>query len=122
MKKILIVEDNDINFKLFCIYFSDLNLEIIHANNGIEAVEICESTPNISLILMDINMPKMSGEEAAVLINKINPNIPIISQTAYRAYGKINEENKKYFVEFLTKPFNMPELIKTVKKYCFDEN
>lgn len=122
IKKLLIAEDNDTNFKLFSICFRNLNFEIIHANNGIEAVEICKFTPDISLILMDINMPKMGGEEAAMLINKINSNIPIISLTAYRAYGEISEENKKCFVEFITKPFDIPELIKIVKKYCFDEN
>jgi CheY-like chemotaxis protein len=122
MKKILIAEDNDINYKLYTIILENFEVEIIRAVNGIETVELSNLNPDISLILMDIKMPLMGGEEAAVLIKKSHPNIPIISTTAYQYMWKVSEENKKYFSGFISKPFKIEEFKKIIKKYCFDEN
>lgn len=119
MKKLLIAEDNDLNFMLFIEIFNNANLEIIRAKNGLEAVECCDKNPDISLILMDINMPVMNGEEAAVLI-KQKHDIPIISQTAYGVYGTVSDENKHYFVEFISKPINVKEMRNIIEKYCFN--
>lgn len=119
MKKILVAEDNETNFLLYCRLLKNINIEILRAENGIEAVNMCEKNPDICLILMDINMPLMGGEEAAILINKAHPDIIIISQTAYTSYGKIKESNRKIFTDFITKPFNVIEVKNIVNKYCF---
>lgn len=121
MKKILIAEDNIINFLLFCRILDDLEVEIIHAVNGIEAVKICELNPDITLVLMDINMPMLNGEDAGVQIKKMNPNITIVSHTAYSIMGTIKDENKEYFSEIISKPFDIKDLKKMVVKYCFGE-
>lgn len=122
MKKILIAEDNEMNFSLFCLILADTGVEILHAINGIEAVEICEKNPDICLVLMDINMPLMNGIDAAILINTKNPKIKIISQTAYGTYGHVNEIDKKHFSDFMTKPIDINLLMTLVNRYCFDEN
>lgn len=122
MKKILIAENNEINFDLYVAILKNMDIEIIHAENGIEAVKLCDLNPDISLILMDINMPLMGGEEAAILINKSHPDIPIISVTAYVAFGRIRDENKKYFIDSIVKPFTVNYIRNTIKKYCFNEN
>jgi len=121
MKKILIAEDNVNNFKLFCSILSNMNIEIIHAINGEEAVKLCHENSDISLILMDINMPKMNGEDAALAIKLKNPDIPIISQTAYSITGMVNESSRWCFSEFITKPINVPHLKSLIRKYCFGE-
>jgi len=122
MKKILIVEDNYVIYQLFCEHLERMGYEFMHAENGIEAVELFnENQDDISLILMDINMPKMGGEEAAVKIKEISPDIPIISQTAYNIYGRINDENKGCFVESIQKPIDMNNLKILINKYCLDE-
>ena len=120
MVKILIAEDNIANFYLFkkIFKFMDFKGIIIHAIDGEEAVQLCKLNPDIKLILMDIRMPIMNGEEAAVKINEINPDIPIISQTAYHTLGRVDEYNKKYFVEFIEKPIDIINLINLVDKYC----
>jgi CheY-like chemotaxis protein len=122
MKTILIAEDNAYNFRMYPIILKDLGINILHALNGKEAIEITTSNPEISLILMDMNMPEMSGEEAAVIIKEAYSNIPIISITAYTVMGKVNDENRKYFCEFITKPFNVNNLKEIVRKYLSDEN
>jgi len=121
MKKILIAEDNENNFLLFCQLFKNRDIEILRAKNGVEAVDICEKCPDICLVLMDINMPVMNGEDAAILIKGANPNIIIISQTAYDAYGNVGISNRKHFNDFITKPFSIIKLKNLVSKYCFGE-
>ena len=122
MKKILVAEDNNMNFQLFCGIFENIEVELLHAWNGKEAVDIYRENQDISLILMDINMPVMNGEDSTILIKEINPDVPIISITAYLAYGSVKEENRKYFCEFIEKPLDVLYLLKLARKYCFDEN
>ena len=122
MKKVLIVDDNRINRILLSDIIRKMDIEILSAENGVEALELCDLNPDISLILMDIRMPIMDGVESTILIKNSYPNIPIISMTAYIVFGKIDEENKKYFSGFITKPFIIDCIIDTVKKYCFNEN
>ena len=119
MKKILISEDNDVNFTLFIEILKDIDIDVIQAKNGLQAVEYCDAHPDVDLILMDINMPIMNGEDAAIIIKERHPNIPIISQTAYGVYGTVSEENKHCFVEFIEKPINVKSLRDLIRKYCF---
>ena len=121
MKKVLIPEDNDNNFFLFQELLKDMNVELIQARNGLEAIEYCDLNPDISLILMDIKMPVMNGEEAAVIVKARHPNIPIISQTAYGVYGVVSDKNKHHFAGFIEKPINVGNLKDIIRKYCFDE-
>ncbi len=61
-------------------YFSK---KILIARTGIEAVAACRNNPNLDLVLMDIRMPKMDGNEATRRIRVFNENRVIIAQTAY---------------------------------------
>ncbi|MBU3928567.1 MAG: response regulator, partial [Bacteroidetes bacterium] len=82
-KTILITEDEDSNFILLEEMLSRFGINIIRAVNGLEAVKLCQSNPNIDLVLMDIKMPEMDGYEATKRIKEFKPDLPIIAQTAY---------------------------------------
>jgi len=90
---ILHVEDIDFNKELISLYMEDDDIEIIDVSTGTKAIEMLETiTPNI--ILMDIQLPGLSGYETAKIIrqnNKYN-DIPIIAITA----NAIKEEVDKY--------------------------
>jgi len=118
MKTILIAEDNAMNYGLFLLMLKDMGINILHANDGNEAIELCDLNPDISLVLMDINMPNMNGEDAAVAIKLLHPNIPIISQTAYSMTGMVSDENKWCFEDFISKPIDVFYLKKIILKYC----
>lgn len=121
-KKILLVEDNEINLEIETEILQGLGFEIETAVNGSIAVEkIKQSKPGeFALVLMDIQMPVMDGLKATRLIRKINnpglAGIPIIALSA-NAF----ESDKKMSMEsgmnaHLTKPIDVPLMLETLVK------
>lgn len=118
--KILLVEDNAVNQKLAVNILGQVGHEVVVANNGIEALEQVECD-TFDLILMDIQMPIMGGEEATAGIRsqESNPNhtVPIIALTAHAMTG----DREKYLAagmnDYVTKPINRKQLLGTINKY-----
>lgn len=110
MKKILIVEDDTNINNLIKELLSENNYEVVSAYSGTEALSLLEKE-NIDLILLDLMLPGLNGEE---IINKVN-SIPIIVLSA-----KINPEDKINCLlnganDYITKPFNTDELLARIK-------
>lgn len=102
---ILIAEDNENNYLLFD---SILNKEynLIHAWNGKEAIELYRKfQPHV--IIMDINMPKMDGYEAAREIRKFSKTIPIIAVTAYSFSSDKEKVLENGFNGYVPKPVDV---------------
>jgi signal transduction histidine kinase len=116
-KQILIAEDVESNFIYLREILSPTQVQIHWAQNGKEAVEICSKKKDISLVLMDILMPEMDGYEAARLVKKGRPDLPVIAQTAYTMEGDEYQESLKYFDNYLTKPIWSRELLNALSKY-----
>ncbi|MEE4197255.1 MAG: response regulator [Bacteroidales bacterium] len=116
-KTILIAEDDEANYMLLQKSLAKTNAQIIHAENGKEAVNICKSNPNINLVLMDIRMPVMDGIEATSQIKQIDPNLPIIVQTAFTMSSEKEKSFKAGCDDYISKPINLKELFATVCKY-----
>ncbi len=119
-KKILLAEDDEDNRDLvmFMLQRSGLDLELLQAENGKEAVELAERhVPD--LILMDMQMPVMVGFEAVKLI-KSTPSVqhtPIIAFTAQaRAEDKVLTKSIGC-VEHYTKPMDPDEFTRLIRKY-----
>lgn len=115
-KSIIVAEDEEFNYLYLKELLSNYGLKIIYAKDGKEAIEKYKLNPNIDLILMDIKMPVMTGDIAAMVIKSSNSNIPIIAQSAYA----LNFERAKYegiFDGYLTKPIKAEELKQIVFKY-----
>lgn len=82
-KTILIVEDMPSNYQLLEAYLLRTGAKILHAPNGVKALEISQNNENIDLILMDLQLPDINGIEITKEIRKQDRNIPIIAQTAH---------------------------------------
>ena len=116
---ILVVEDNDINQELAYNFLSQIIKEVDIANNGQEAINIIESKENdyYKLILMDIHMPILDGNNATIKIRE-NPkykDIPIVAMTANVLEKEINYSLKCGMSDYVTKPFEVQELFDKVK-------
>lgn len=114
---ILIAEDDEINFFYFKTLLSHDKVEILHAEDGIEAVELCKENPEIELVLMDLKMVDMDGFEATRQIKSFRPELPVIAITAYSE----TEDKRKALLagcdEFLTKPVKKEFLIKKLEEF-----
>lgn len=115
--KILIVEDNFLNYQVLKILLDKQEANILWAKNGQEALTVFSQHNDILVILMDINMPVMDGITATREIRKINSTIPIIFQTAFASGENETECRNAGGNDFLTKPINSKLLVSTLKKF-----
>lgn len=113
-KRILLVEDNEINMEVAEFYLNAVHANVDKAWNGLEAVEKVKEQPNqYSLILMDIMMPKMNGDEAAKCIRKINPSIPIVAMSTQSEYSI----DQTIMNDSISKPIDEQKLDQILSKY-----
>ncbi|MGD9994783.1 MAG: PAS domain S-box protein [Salinivirgaceae bacterium] len=116
LRSILVAEDEEYNYQLIEEYLCHLGFKLIHAKNGKEAVSLCTTDQNISLVLMDIKMPEMTGDNAAKIIKKNRPDLAIIAQSGYTLESEI-EKYADLFDDYITKPIKEKFLKKIVLKY-----
>lgn len=114
-KKLLVVEDNEINQQMLCDILS--KEEICHelASNGKEAIELLEGGDSYDLILMDLHMPYMDGFQTANYIRrKLSSTIPIIAMSAEDGSLVYQMCLETGIDQFIKKPFAPEELFKQV--------
>lgn len=121
--KILVVEDDDSNYRLLHDFIASMGYIETRACNGKEAVEKMKlNSKNIFLILMDIKMPIMDGYEAFIAIRSFNTTVPIVAQTAHA----LAEENIRIgelgFDGLITKPISKETLKAVIEKYFPQSN
>jgi signal transduction histidine kinase/CheY-like chemotaxis protein len=114
---ILVAEDDVINFYVIQECLLALNCVIIHAENGLQAVELCEKNPSISLILMDVQMPVLNGFEATKKIKKFRPDVPVIIQTAYVYLNNKDKAMLAVADDYIEKPINRRVLLELIRKH-----
>lgn len=122
IKNILIAEDEISNQKLLEHILLENGYSILLAQDGRDAISIYKTTPSIDLLVMDINMPHLSGMEAVRVIRNIEKTnhkkrIPIIAITAFAMKGDNEQCMEAGFDEYLTKPLDQKLLLKTLEKY-----
>ena len=109
-KKILIVDDNNLNIKVATRALSNFNFVIDTATSGEECLNKVKET-KYDLILMDIMMPNMSGETTLQKLKEINGfNTPVIALTADALAGAEARYKSEGFVDYLAKPFNKEQI------------
>ncbi len=111
---ILIVDDMESNRMILQDYLDSLNLAIVQANNGREALRMVKEN-NPSVVILDIYMPGMDGTTVAKKIKETAKfkNIKIIGQSVSRKL----QENDKYFDHFLIKPILKKDLVEVLMKF-----
>ncbi len=115
--RILVAEDEILNYELVREILSMHGFVSLHAANGEEAVNIIREHKDISMVLMDIKMPVLGGLEASRKIKAINPNLPIIALTAHVLPGDREKTLEAGCDDYLTKPVSRKILIDCIEKY-----
>lgn len=118
-KTFLIVEDDDVNYLLIKrIIVKELKAATLRAANGLQALDEFKKNNDISVVIMDIKMPKMDGYEAFREIRKLNPEIPVIAITAYALTEAREKIMKMGFTDYISKPFDIQTVIDTLIKFA----
>jgi CheY-like chemotaxis protein len=115
--KILIAEDDEISGMLLSLMVKSFGEIVLRARNGVEAVAVSRKNLDIDLILMDIQMPELNGDEATRLIRQFNKEVIIIAQT-----GLVLPADKESVIEagcndYLSKPIDKKKLLAFIEKY-----
>nr|WP_321227167.1 ATP-binding protein [uncultured Psychroserpens sp.] len=117
-KKILIAEDNKISMLYASKLLEKNKANVLKAYNGLEAIQAAETHPDISLVLLDLEMPEMNGFTAIKHIKKTNAAIKVIAFTANIPDDVLLEKLKKLnFDDFLAKPFRNEDMFSILNKY-----
>ena len=114
--KILIVEDNEMNMKLFEDILIYLKYNIDKAYNGKEAYDkIIKNEYN--LVILDIQLPEMNGFEILEKLNRNNIKMPKILITSAYAMDSDKAKAKEFGIEnYITKPIDIKKFSETIKK------
>jgi two-component system cell cycle response regulator DivK len=118
-KTVLIVEDNELNMKLFNDLLEAHGYATLKTSSGTEALELTKAHKP-DLILMDIQLPEVSGEVVIQWI-KSDPtthHIPIVAVTAFAMKGDEERIRSKGCEAYMSKPIAIAKFIETVKTYA----
>jgi CheY-like chemotaxis protein len=108
-KRILVVEDDEMNFIYLVQIFKIFNGNIFRAKNGTIALKMAKEE-NFDVILMDIQLPDINGLEVTKQIREFDLKTPIIAQTAARTPDETDEAIEVGCTEILIKPYTINDL------------
>jgi two-component system, cell cycle response regulator DivK len=120
-KRVLIVEDNELNMKLFRDLIEGSGYETIRTRNGLEALDLARAHQP-DLILMDIQLPEVSGLEVTKWLKEDDKlrSIPVIAVTAFAMKGDEERIRSGGCEAYISKPISVKSFIETIKSYLGD--
>jgi two-component system cell cycle response regulator DivK len=120
-KQVMIVEDNELNMKLFRDLIEASGYSTIQTRNGMEALELARRY-RPDLILMDIQLPEVSGLEVTKWLKEDDELhvIPVIAVTAFAMKGDEERIRQGGCEAYVSKPISVPKFIETIKTYLGD--
>ncbi len=121
-KTILIVEDTESSILFFNAALSRSKAKLLWAKDGAEAIErFISNYADIDIVLLDLNLPKVSGFDVLKKIRNISSEIPVIVQTAYLFSGERKSSMDLGANDFISKPIQLDELLENMAKYLNTE-
>lgn len=122
---VLVVDDSPVNLQVVGTTLDEIGYSMTFANNGFQAIERFKSA-RPDLVLLDMMMPDMDGLEVCNILKAADPDVPIIFLTASHDPEHLLKAFEQGAVDYVTKPFNKPELAARVKnhlmfRYAFNE-
>lgn len=121
-KKVLIVEDNELNMKLFQDLLEAHGINTVQTQEGRKAFDMAmEHKPD--LIIMDIQLPEISGLEITKLLKEEEQlkHIPVIAVTAFAMKGDEQKIREGGCEDYVSKPISVSNFIQTIKSHLGDD-
>jgi HAMP domain-containing protein/signal transduction histidine kinase/DNA-binding response OmpR family regulator len=120
-RKVLVVDDDVRNIFALISFLEEQEMEVITATNGRAAIDLMQTTPDISLVLMDIMMPDMDGYETMREIRRLPEfrNLPILALTAKAMKGDREKCLDAGASDYIAKPVNTEQLVSLMRLWLF---
>ena len=120
-KRVMIVEDNELNMKLFKDLIEASGYETIRTRNGLEALDLARAHKP-DLILMDIQLQEVSGLEVTKWLKEDDKlhRIPVIAVTAFAMKGDEERIRQGGCEAYISKPISVSKFVETIKSYLGD--
>lgn len=113
--RLLWVDDEIELLRAHILFLANKGYEIITANNGPDALDLCMSH-NFDLVLLDENMPGLSGLETLMRLKEIIPTVPIVMVTKNEEENIMDQAIGSKIADYLIKPVNPNQILLTLKK------
>jgi CheY-like chemotaxis protein len=116
---ILLVEDDELLMMSFSDMLRDMGHEVFEAPTAADALTCLKNDTKIDILITDIQMPDMNGQELVKLVRQSAANLPVIYSSGYRP-DKIADLEADRWTRFLEKPFGPAELTETFRSFSLD--
>ena len=113
--RLLWVDDEIDLLKAYMIFLRSKDYDVTTASNGTDAIELCREN-DYDLILLDENMPGLSGLETLARIKEIRPAVPVVMVTKNEAEDLMNQAIGAKIADYLIKPVNPNQILMALKK------
>jgi CheY-like chemotaxis protein len=120
-RKVLVVDDDARNIFALTTVLENHEMEVVSATNGRQAIDLIKTTPDLSVVLMDIMMPEMDGYETMREIRK-DPGfrtLPILALTAKAMKGDREKCLEAGASDYIAKPVNTEQLLSLLRVWLF---
>nr|WP_232533268.1 MULTISPECIES: HAMP domain-containing protein [Ramlibacter] len=120
-RKVLVVDDDARNIFALTSVLENHEVDVLSATNGRQAIEIIQSTPDLSMVLMDIMMPEMDGYETMREIRKepAYRTLPILALTAKAMRGDREKCLEAGASDYIAKPVNTNQLLSLMRVWLY---
>jgi CheY-like chemotaxis protein len=120
-RKILVVDDDVRNIFALTSVLESYNMEVLHAENGQQGIDLLKATPHIDAVLMDIMMPEMDGYEAISAIRQLNEfkQLPIIALTAKAMKVDRDRCLEVGASDYISKPLDIDQLLSLLRVWLY---
>ncbi|MCK4301663.1 MAG: response regulator [candidate division Zixibacteria bacterium] len=117
---ILVVDDELLIRDLLYDFFNGQGWQITVAENGEKALEVLREK-KVDLVLTDLRMPEMDGMALTSRVRESYPDMPVVIMTGYPSVESAVAALRSKVADYVTKPFNINELYKTVESHLAQE-
>ena len=114
--RILWADDEIDLLEPYIIYLRNKNYEVLTANNGQDAVDICRSEP-LDIVFLDENMPGLTGLETLQEIKRLHPELPVVMITKSEEERIMEQAIGEKIADYLIKPVNPNQILLCLKKH-----
>jgi CheY-like chemotaxis protein len=120
-RKVLVVDDDVRNIFALTSALEAYNMEVVHAENGQEGIDLLKATPDIEAVLMDIMMPEMDGYEAITAIREMDQfkQLPIIALTAKAMKADRDHCLEVGASDYISKPLDIDQLLSLLRVWLY---